>query len=109
MYFIGSLSIGCLTYRLFAFLLCLNFSFNSLDFCISIVLFTRLKIDNIQSFEFDQITKKPDTVAAMSEGFSDSVAFFLLFDMIGSGWLVVAGGEGNRLSNAASSNIPLPR
>ena len=45
----------------------------------------------------------------MSEGFSDSVAFFLLFDMIGSGWLVVAGGEGNRLSNAASSNIPLPR
>ena len=36
--------IGCLTYRLFALLLCLNFCFDSLDFCISIVLFTRLNI-----------------------------------------------------------------
>ena len=36
------LTISCLTYRLFALLLCLNFRFDSLDFCISIVLFTRL-------------------------------------------------------------------
>ena len=75
--------IGCLTYRLFALLLCLNFCFNSLDFCISIVLFTRLdKYRDIFCFMYN-IIKIISTVAAMSEGLSDSVAFFLLCDMIG--------------------------
>ena len=74
--------ISCLTYRLFALLLCLNFCFDSLDFCISIVLFTRLN-KYIEEKKFMYITKIISTVAAMSEGLSDSVAFFLLCDMIG--------------------------